>query len=125
MGRSPEIETAYRRFCELRSATDNAIFEESLSSHGVLFVGPDPEEWFNDDQKLRKVLGSQGLTISPVDPVGYTDGEMGWVADRSIFTHNGSTVTMRMTLVMHKENDRWKIVHLHASSGVPIDQIFH
>ena len=36
---------------------------------------------------------------------------------------DGSGVKMRMTLVFHREDDAWKLLHMHASVGVPDDEV--
>jgi hypothetical protein len=125
MERSTEIEDAFRLFCELRSAAEASRFDDIYSSQFKLFIGPAPEDWYSDVDFMRKAFGSPGLTVTPNNPEGYTQGDTGWVSDRPTFAiADGPSATLRTTVVMRKEDGRWKVVHLHNSAGVPIEEIF-
>lgn len=49
---------------------------------------------------------------------------MGWVIDepRFVFGEMPPVVT-RLTAVFHREDDAWKMVHMHVSVGVPDDEV--
>ena len=36
---------------------------------------------------------------------------------------DGSLMQTRLTAVMHQEDGRWKLVHMHLSVGVPDEQV--
>ena len=36
---------------------------------------------------------------------------------------DGSLMQTRLTVVMHQEEGRWKLVHMHVSVGVPDEQV--
>ena len=58
------------------------------------------------------------------DPAGYEEGSLGWFVDEpTFFFPDGSSMDTRLTAVMHQEEGRWKLVHMHLSVGVPDEQV--
>jgi len=50
----------------------------------------------------------------------FSEGSVGWIMDRvMVKLPNGSDFPVRQTRIFHKENDIWKMVHLHVSNPVP------
>ena len=61
----------------------------------------------------------------PGDPQVFREGSVGWVADRATFKlPDGTERPVRITVVLHKENGEWKIVHVHGSFGIPNEEAF-
>jgi ketosteroid isomerase-like protein len=60
-----------------------------------------------------------GLRVTGGDPQAYSEGPVGWVADRASFElQDGTTFPFRLTAILHKEDSAWKLVHSHNSLGV-------
>jgi hypothetical protein len=90
-----------------------------------LLIGSRPDQWWEDLQTIKNAFGGQGMVLSHTDPLGYVDGDLGWVVDRPRWTKaDGSTATTRMTVIMRREHKTWKIVHLHNSAGVSDETLF-
>jgi hypothetical protein len=52
------------------------------------------------------------------EPFALAEGNAGWTIDRPILRlPDGTTLTLRLTLVWHLEDGIWRIVHSHASIG--------
>ena len=49
---------------------------------------------------------------------------MGWVVDQpTFFFPDGSSMQTRLTAVLRREDDAWKLVHMHVSVGVPDEEV--
>jgi hypothetical protein len=94
---------------------------------GVTIIGNDPNEWFEDRNSIDafiKAGGSSKLDIDVNNIAAYCEGTVGWTADRvTVRLPNGVELPVRHTRIFHKENDAWKLVHLHVSIAVPNDSI--
>jgi adenylate cyclase len=56
--------------------------------------------------------------VTPGDLRAFECGEVGWVVDRPTFRlAGGQQFDTRITLVLHREDGTWRIVHSHASVG--------
>jgi hypothetical protein len=123
MQQAPELKDVVMRFYDAVSRGDGGVMEEMTSRDGALvFIGTDPNEWFEDIAGIRRMLEAQagaGVTVIPGDIRAHRDGAIGWVADRGRFKlPDGSEVPFRMTAVFHQENGTWKLIQEHASFGV-------
>jgi len=123
MERSPSLEKELARLYEAFSQGDANLMEELTSSReGVVFIGTDPDEWFEDVSGIRALLEAQagaGIAVVHGDPRAFEEGTVGWVADRGHFElPDGTKVPFRITAVFHRENGTWKLVQEHASVAV-------
>ena len=49
---------------------------------------------------------------------------MGWIADAPTFGFpDGSTLSIRLSAVFRRHDDRWKVVHGHLSVGIPDEEV--
>ncbi len=49
---------------------------------------------------------------------------VGWAIDQpSFFFGDVGPVRTSLSAVFHREDDRWKMVHMHVSVGVPDDEV--
>ena len=123
MQQAPELRDVVVRFYDAVSRGDGGLMEE-MTSHddALVFIGTDPNEWFEDISSVRRMLEAQagaGVTVIPGDIHAHREGPIGWVADRGRFKlPDGSEVPFRMTAVFHQENGAWKLIQEHASFGV-------
>jgi len=122
---SPEIKDIVLQLYERESHGEVLGFAERFYSRqkGLLFIGTDPNEWFMDHDpiiSLYKEVANAGLEIQISDLIAYSEGTVGWAADRvKVKLPNSSEVLVRHTFILHKENDEWKFVHTHISVAVP------
>ena len=122
---SEEVREAMLRFCDRLSAGDVASFDELVSQESAtLIIGTAPGEWVTERDRMRFGFEAEGLRLEAKDPVGYEEGSLGWVVDQPAFVFpDGSVMQTRLTAVMHQEEGRWKLVHMHVSVGVPDEQV--
>jgi hypothetical protein len=125
MRQSEGVREAWLRFCEKLSAGDVASFDELVSQEpAALIIGTAPGEWVTERVRMRFGFETEGLRLEAKDPLAYEDASLGWVVDQPAFgLPDGSVMQSRLTAVMHKEEGRWKLVHMHLSVGVPDEQV--
>lgn len=94
---------------------------------GVVIIGNDPDEWFEDRESIlafMKAGGSSKLEITVRNIKAFSEGSVGWTMDRvTVRLPNGKEVPIRHTRIFHKEDGKWKMVHLHVSIAIPNDRI--
>jgi hypothetical protein len=125
MRQSANVRETILRFYDRLSAGDVGSFDELVSQEpATLVIGTAPGERVNDRAGLRFGFEAEGVRIEAGDPLGYEEGSLGWVVDEpTFFFPDGSGMQTRLTAVMHWEDDRWKIVHMHVSVGVPDEEV--
>jgi hypothetical protein len=71
------------------------------------------KEW---KEQLRAMGGR--LPLTPGAPEGFSEGSVGWVADRpTLAMPNGSRLALPFTAVFHREAGVWKLVQCHGLMG--------
>jgi hypothetical protein len=121
MERSPSLETELDHLYEAFTTGDGAAIERLTTSRaGLVFIGTDPEEWFEDVSGVRRLMQAQaatGITVEHGAPRAFEEGTVGWVADRGHFVlpHGAGKIPFRLTAVFHREGGTWKLVQEHAS----------
>jgi ketosteroid isomerase-like protein len=98
-------------------------------SPSTLLVGTDPKEWYRG-RAAGQFLSNEAMSMGGKIKVkvgkveAYEEGTVAWgVANPSITLPNGKLFQPRWSAVLHKEAGRWKIVQIHASAGIPNEQI--
>jgi hypothetical protein len=125
---SPELRELMFSLYKAMASGDYAFMERHFSaSAGVLTIGTDPNEWWTDRETATRVFRAQleemgGFPIAAGDPQAYTEGTVGWVADQPRVTMPGAEMRLRLTGVLRREGEDWKIVQWHISMGVPNEQ---
>ena len=126
MEQSTELKELYLRCCEGMSSGDYSFFERYFSQKdGVLAIGTDPTEWWGGYTTITRVFKAQlqemsGFQILADTPLAYRDGSIGWVAGRpTLKLPDGTEMPVRLTAVFQKEQNGWKIVQWHFSTGIP------
>jgi hypothetical protein len=116
------LRTFYERF----SAHDPDGFGDIIATGpGVSVIGSAPgeghdtrEAWVSTYAKFIPELGMR--LEGGASPRGWEEGTVGFVIDEPRFVMpDGSYLPTRLTGVLHLEDGRWKVVHLHFSVGVP------
>ncbi len=130
MEQSTELEELYLRSCEAISNGVYSFFERYFSQKdGVLAIGTDPTEWWAGYATINRVFKVQlketgGFQILADSPKAYFDGSIGWVADQpTLKLPDGTEIPMRLTAVFQKEQNDWKIVQWHFSTGISNDNL--
>jgi hypothetical protein len=123
MQQAPELTGVVMRFYEAISRGDVAVMDQMASREpGLVFIGTDPDEWFEDVASVRRMLEAQagaGVTVVSGDIRAFREGSIGWIADRGMFRlADGTEVPFRLTAVFREEDGAWKLVQEHASFGV-------
>lgn len=131
MKKSSELIKPLLSFYEAYTKGDIPFILDLFSrADGALVIGTDPGEWWAGCSTIRRVVKAQmeeagGVAFVPSDPQAYCEGTVGWVADRATFKlPDGTERPVRITAVLHRENDEWKIVQFHGSFGIPNEEAF-
>lgn len=94
---------------------------------GVVIIGNDPNEWFDDRDSIVAFMqagGSSKMEIAVQNLKAYSEGSVGWIMDRvTVKLPNGVDIPVRHTRIFHRESGTWKMVHLHVSIAVPNEKI--
>lgn len=126
MEESAEVRDAVLSFYAGVSANAIERFDEIVSSHpATLVIGTAPGEWVTERPRLRFGFEAEGVTLDAGPrPIGYAEGSMGWFVDEPWFGFpGGGGMRTRVTAIVRQEEDRWKIVHMHFSAGVPDEEV--
>lgn len=131
MDETAELGKVIQGFYEALSGGNAGFVDKLICRHtGVVGIGTDPDEWWVGHETLLDKMKTQmaemggSVTIVCSDPIAYSEGTVGWVADRPRFRlDDGSESPVRITATFHKEHDAWKLVQFHASIGVPNEEV--
>lgn len=120
MERSTDLEAKLEELYSAFSTGDGDTAERLVTTRdGLVFIGTDPDEWFEDVASVRSLLEAQagaGVQVEHGSPVAYEEGTVGWVADRGSFVlPDGTKVPFRITAVFRREDGDWRLVQEHAS----------
>ena len=95
----------------------------------MLLVGTDPKEWIRGKAAAKflmdeaKAMGGQ-IKVNVGEVEAYKEGTVGWgIANPTITLPNGKKFQPRGSAVFHKDKGQWKIIQIHASAGVPNEQL--
>jgi ketosteroid isomerase-like protein len=121
---APEVRDAYVRYTEALSSGDASSLLGTFSQvSGVIEIGSAPDAWTEGyegiSNRLTEVFrGLAGTSIEPGDVKAFQEGTVAWLADRpTLTTPEGMRVSARVTAVLRREDDGWKIVQSHFSMG--------
>jgi hypothetical protein len=122
---SAAVRAAWLEFCDRLSGGDVESFDRLVSGHpATVVIGTAPGEWVRERSQLRYGFEAEGIGIRSRNAVGYEAGELGWLTDEVDFLFpDGSAMDCRFTVVFRREDDRWKLLHMHASVGVPDEEV--
>lgn len=126
MEESTVVRDAVLAFYEGVSTKAIERFDDIVSSNAAtLVIGTAPGEWVTERPRLRFGFETEGITlVAGPNPTGYREGSTGWFVDEPWFGFpDGGGMRTRVTGVVREEADRWKVVHLHFSVGVPDEEV--
>jgi hypothetical protein len=74
---------------------------------------------------MRFGFETEGVRLETGGEVlAYEEASMGWVADEPIFRFpDDSAIKTRLTAVLHREEERWALLHMHVSVSVPDEEV--
>jgi hypothetical protein len=114
-------------------AGDTEFLDRHVSRRAeAVFVGTDPDEWWEDaDALLQAVKAQAAATSGPLKVIpgrarAYREGNVGWMIDNgpTFELSDGNRVLARSTLIFIREDSQWRLVHAHNSIGVLNEDVF-
>jgi ketosteroid isomerase-like protein len=119
-----DVTQSWRHFCDRLTAGDVDSFDALVSREATVIIGTAPDEWIDDRARMRFGFETEGVGLTPVDPLAWAEGSLGFVVDRPRFTFpDGSGMDTRVTAVLRLEDEAWRLVHAHFSVGVPDEEV--
>jgi SnoaL-like domain len=107
-----------------------SAFADAIAAEpGVLMVGTDPAEWWDDPEDLLRVVQVQskelqGAAATVRHSEGWIQGEVGWGAVRAdVSFPDGSAAMLRITATLVRRPGGWKIVQCHLSVGMANEEV--
>ena len=124
MHESPDVANALSTFFAKNVEGDSSTFNEVVTrEEAVLAIGSTAREWFSGQEAVRGAYGLEGFVIDPGRIDAWENGDTGWAVARPEFTvPGGPSLRLRFTAVFVREDERWKLIHLHGSYPVPDEQ---
>jgi hypothetical protein len=120
MEQSSEVAHAVARFYEAIKAGTTHAFDDVVSHDPeAMVIGTD--RWLGPRDTWREAFPAlRGITVERSDARGFRHADFGWIIDRPVFVlPGGHKLRTRLSAVVRKERNSWKIVHVHISVQVP------
>jgi len=129
--RSVELENLVAAWFRAATDGDPSLVEAHVSpGEGTRLIGSDPGEVFKGGEAVAEFLKGEveraggHARFTPTDTEAFSEGSVGWAAAHVTITMpDGGSVSPRWGAVLHLEDGVWKFVQIHASIGVPNDEI--
>jgi ketosteroid isomerase-like protein len=128
---SPELRKIITAWFESVNNSDLSWADRHISRQaGVRLVGTDPNELIEGEKVaefLKEEVKAMGgaMKVSVGETEAYQEGTVGWgLARITIALPNGKQVSPRWGAIFHQEDGEWKLVQLHASVGIPNEELF-
>ena len=106
-----------------------AVADAIAAEPGVLLVGTDPAEWWDDPVDLLRAVRAQseelqGAAATVTHSEGWALGEVGWGALRADFSFpDGSSAMLRITATLLHRSGGWKAIQCHISVGAANEEV--
>jgi ketosteroid isomerase-like protein len=128
-GPQDEVRKVLDEMIEAQNAGDAGRLRSMLSERpDAVHIGTDAEEWWTSGQVVDAVAAASGgddIRAVADDIDVHIHGDIAWAEGRGRFTRaDGAERPVRMTGVLVREDNQWKVVQSHASIGVPNPDIF-
>jgi len=126
---SPDVAAAVRRFYEAFVNQRRSEMTDLLVDDDALLLIGSNDAWVRDRALVLGQLSNESQKLAPrlVEDgiVAYELGNVGWAADRpTMFLPNGFRAKFRITCVLCRDAERWRIVQSHLSVAVPDEDLF-
>ena len=111
--RAPEVEQLIHAWLDAKQAADAAGIARLLTAYdGARAIGTDGDEWFSGADAFRSAHMAGGPFSAVIETLeAHREGESAWAALRAAL----GDLTIRLTLVLVREDGDWRIVQSHAS----------
>lgn len=126
MKRSNEVRDAVLSFFEELERGD---LSRLTRDEDLLVIGTDPEEYWKGEVAVKtwsqqmEALGG-GFSFTAGDVEAWQEGPIAWAVDRPRMNlPDGSSLSVRMSLVLNRQGADWKVVHAHGSIGVANQEV--
>jgi ketosteroid isomerase-like protein len=110
-------------------ANGDLSWTDRYISKTARLVGTDPNEWLEGEKVvefLKEEVKAMGgvVKVEMGETEAYEEGSVGWgLAKPTLIMPNGQQVSPRWSAVFHREDGEWKLVQLHASVGIPNEEL--
>ena len=130
MEKSTELANLIAGWFTAAAKGDASYANKHLSKRAtMLLVGTDPKEWIRGKAAAKFLMdeatavgGKIKVSVGKVE--AYKEGSVGWgIANPTITLPNRKKFQPRWSAVFHRENGKRKIIQIHASAGVPNEQL--
>lgn len=129
MQASEQIKAVLTRFYERWSAGDGDFIDDLLTTGDeITVIGTDPQEWWTGRDNVYKIWKTQieemgGVRFTAGQLSAFEEGDLGFAVDSpTLRMPDGTEASMRLTCVFAREGGAWRMVHAHASVGVPNEE---
>ena len=129
MKKSTELQKIINSYFESVATGDISWTERHIAKTARL-VGTDPNEWL-EGEKVAEFLKDEVKALGGVikfelgETEAYQEGSVGWgLARPTLIMPDGKQISPRWSAVFHQENREWKLIQLHASVGIPNEELF-
>ena len=111
---------AMLEFYQQRSVANAAVFDDLIAAGQVIFLGTAGSEWLEDRDRMRAAFAFEGVAFTPGPaPRAWAEGATGFFIDTPTMEIAEGRIRVRATVVLHREAERWKVLHAHFSVGIP------
>jgi hypothetical protein len=124
MDPSIELTNFIKHSFERLAVGDPSVVDRLIARQdGCLLIGTGEKNWYTGykavTERLKEELSDIG-NIGVGDLQTFVEGNVGWASDRpKLSMPDGSQIPLRMTFVLHKEDNEWKFVQWHVSMNTP------
>jgi class 3 adenylate cyclase len=125
---APELVAFAERMLNVLATMDSERWVDAFDRHsGVLFIGPDPDEWCQGIEKIKALATVQfgemkelgNLRVEAEEIVAWREGSVGWISIRGrIAFGSGELSDTRLTFIVHEDGAFWRIVHHQVAFSV-------
>ena len=117
-----EIRMALEQAFDAINAGDRDRLRSFLAPDAI-HIGTDPDEWMTSEEMVATLGGVETLSVKAVLDDVTAHGEtsdVAWAVGHAHF-ESGSRRSrpVRMTAVLVRDGNRWRVAHSHYSIGVP------
>jgi ketosteroid isomerase-like protein len=123
---SSDVRDAVVHFWGLIGDRDFSGLDAALTRGDVAqVIGSAPGEGHDDRESwiagFRSLIDAMpGVRVDPGRTRGFANGDVGYAIGEPTWALPGDvSLSMRATFVLQREDGEWRIVHLHASVGIP------